>query len=395
MNNFIYSRFVVILSVYFLLVISCNAAEDSKHETVHNMTDMRMSSKKIQWKDPSIQISEMPATMNKQMGQVHTLNIPSMGYEMDGDVKVFKLIAQPVEWIITDGKPKKFPAVKVYEINDWIMRHNFKKKVKLWGYNGQVPGPTIEFTQGDRVRIIVKNELPEPTTVHSHGLEVPYEIDGAGEYTQKPILPGETFTYEFTVHQSGTYLYHSGFNEMKQVAMGLGGLVVIHPKDGYKRKIDVDIAIMLMGFALRAGNEYVDLVSMDFNWFTFNGKVAPDIEFIRAKPGDWVRIRFGNLSMDNHPIHLHGHVWKVVGTEGGPIPESAQWPGSTVDVPPGSVREVEFQVRSGIWSMHCHKLHHMMNSHADVPMGVMRPGGMFTVLYSPEEVKKDSSSETK
>jgi FtsP/CotA-like multicopper oxidase with cupredoxin domain len=205
-------------------------------------------------------------------------------------------------------------------------------------------------------------------------------MDGAGGVTQKPTPPGGTFTYEFSLHQVGTYMYHTGFNMMKQDGMGLGGFFVIHPKK-YKHRVQKDYAIMLHAFALLPGNDRPNLVTMDFNWFTFNGKVAPDIEVMTVRQGERVRIRFGNLTMTSHPIHLHGHTWKVVGTEGGPIPESAQWPGNTINVPPGTTRDVEFIASNpGVWRIHCHKLHHVINAHADIPMGVMPRGGMFTFL---------------
>lgn len=359
-------------------------AKEDQHATHQHHSSMghqaHSMGPKYAWRDPNMPISPPPAHMGHQMGQVHTLNVPPLGYTMDGDVKVFELIAQPVERVFTVGKPRDFPLIKKYELPGWKMHHGYEKKVKLWGYNGQVPGPTIEVVEGDRVRIVVKNELLEPTTIHWHGLEIPNDMDGAGGVTQVPIAPGETFTYEFTVHQVGTFMYHTGFNMMKQDGMGLGGFFVIHPKE-YKQKIDKDFAIMLHAFAVHTGNDFPDLVSMDFNWFTMNGKVAPDIEMLTVNEGDRVRIRFANLSMDSHPIHIHGFTWKVVGTEGGVIPESAQWPGNTINVPPGTTRDVEFVANNpGVWRLHCHKLHHVMNSHAHVPLGVMGEGGMFTLL---------------
>ncbi|MEC4680462.1 MAG: multicopper oxidase domain-containing protein, partial [Nitrospirota bacterium] len=162
---------------------------------------------------------------------------------------------------------------------------------------------------------------------------------------------------------------------------GLGGLVVIHPKDE-KNKPDREFAIMLQEWTFSPGNPNPNLASMDFNWFTFNGKSAPSIDIMRIKQGQRVRIRLGNLSMQSHPIHIHGYAWKVVGTEGGPIPESAQWLGATINVPPGTTRDVEFVAwNPGIWRFHCHKLHHIMNAMADRPMGIMPHGGMFTLVH--------------
>jgi FtsP/CotA-like multicopper oxidase with cupredoxin domain len=229
--------------------------------------------------------------------------------------------------------------------------------------------------------VILKNELPEPTSIHWHGLEIPKEQDGAAGHTQPAVMPGESFVYEFTLYQTGTFLYHSGFNMMKQDHMGLVGFVVVHPKE-YAQPIDRDFAIMLQEWAFLPGNPYLDLVTMEFNWFTFNGKSAPDIPVLTVNQGERVRIRFGNMSMDSHPIHVHGYAWQVVGTEGGPIPESAQWPGATVNVPPGTTRDVEFVAwNPGLWRLHCHKLHHIINAHADVPMGIMGHGGMFTLVH--------------
>jgi hypothetical protein len=367
------------------------AKDDADHETTvkEQMLEMEHTTMSnvnmhnlVSWADPNILISPPPKLMGKQMGKIHTLNVPPLGYEMDGEVKVFRLIAQPVRHVLTTGKMPEHSIIKEAYRYMGVMQHSMEQKVvKLWGYNGSVPGPTIEVYEGDRVRIILKNELPEPTSIHWHGLEVPNEMDGAGGVTQAPVMPGRTFAYEFTVHQVGTYMYHTGFNMMKQDGMGMGGLIVIHPKK-YNFKIDKDFTIMLQAFAFLPGNDLPDLVTMDFNWFTFNAKAAPDIETITVKEGDRVRIRFGNLTMDSHPIHIHGHNWNVVGTEGGPIPESAQWPGNTVNIPPGTTRDVEFIAwNPGVWRIHCHKLHHIVNAHADIPMGVMPPGGMFTYFH--------------
>ncbi|MEW5912302.1 MAG: copper oxidase [Thermodesulfobacteriota bacterium] len=333
------------------------------------------------WRDPARPISPPPPLMGRQMGQVQTLNLPPLGYEMKDGVKVFRLVAQPVERWLTDGKHKAaWEIVKENIRFTGGMSHAYAQRALLWGYNGQTPGPTIECVQGDRIRVVLTNELPEPTSIHWHGLEVPNDMDGAGGTTEPATPPGGTRVYEFKLHQTGTFLYHTGFNMMKQDGMGMGGFVVIHPK-AYARAIDHDVAIMLQAFALAPGNDFPNLATMDFNWFTMNGKAAPDVEFIRVRQGQRVRLRFGNLAMSSHPIHLHGHTWKVVGTEGGPIPEGAQWPGNTINVAPGTTRDVEFVADNpGLWRLHCHKLHHVMNAHAQVPLGVMAAGGMFTLL---------------
>ncbi|WP_447970915.1 multicopper oxidase domain-containing protein [Nitrospira sp. M1] len=328
--------------------------------------------------------SPPPPTMGSQMGIVNTLNVPSLGYELDGDIKVFTLIAQPIHHEFTDGHPmdqSMIPLMNQFVGNMHNERPHTAQHGLVWGYNGSMPGPTIEVTEGDRIRVILINELPEPTSIHWHGLEIPNHQDGAGGVTEAPTPPGGQHVYEFTVHQNGTFMYHTGFNVMKQDALGLGGLFVVHPKDHTSRP-DKEFAILLQEWTFAPGNPNPNISSMNFNWFTFNGKAAPSIDSLNIQQGDRIRIRFGNLSMQSHPIHIHGYSWKVVGTEGGPIPPSAQWPGSTINVPPGTTRDVEFIAwNPGSWRMHCHRLHHVMNAMADAPMGIMPHGGMFTLVH--------------
>ena len=339
----------------------------------------------IPWKKPSEKISPPSFLMGKQMGVVQTPGVPPLGYELDGNVKVFRLVAQPIERLLVDESQSTF-AYLIPEKNK--VPHKNKthhtpryQKVKCWGYNGSTPGPTIEAIEGDRVRIIVKNELPEPTSIHWHGIELPNDQDGAAPETQRAIMPGEEYTYEFTLYQSGTVMYHSGFNVMRQDHMGLNGTFVIHPKK-YETPIDKDFVIMLQQWAILPGNEYINLITMDFNWFTFNGQAAPNIPVLTVNQGDRVSIRFSNIIMDSHPIHIHGYIWTQVGTEGGPISPSAQIKGSTILVSAGNTRDVEFTAwNPGIWRLHCHKLHHIVNAHAEVPMGYMEHGGMFTLLH--------------
>ncbi len=336
------------------------------------------------WKDPSITISKPPSLMNKQMGTVETLGMPPIGYTLEDTVKTFTLIAQPIEITLTNTnkKPSWYHLIEEKNRANQFQHHrSIIQKMKCWGYNGSMTGPTIEVTEGDRVRIYVKNELPEPTSIHWHGIELPNSQDGAAGQTQPPIMPGEWYTYEFTLYQNGTFMYHSGFNMMKQDGMGLVGFFVVHPKKP-PEKIDKDVAIMLLEWSLLPDSPYINLHSMDFNWVTFNGKAAPIIPHIEVNQYERVRIRFGNMSMNSHPIHIHGYSWEEVGTEGGPIPPTARRKGATINVPPGTTRDVEFVAwNPGLWRLHCHKLHHIMNAMADVPIGIMPAGGMFTMVY--------------
>jgi manganese oxidase len=275
---------------------------------------------------------------------------------------------QPV--VTPNGKALPFKVVdgwKVFHLVAEEVQHTFAPGLKAtcWGYNGRVHGPTLEAVEGDRVRIYVTNKLKAPTTVHWHGLFLPNGMDGVAGLTQPTIQPGETFRYEFPLRQHGTYMYHSHHDEMTQMAMGMLGMIVIHPRKpsaGYR--VDRDFAILLSEWSIKPGTSRPDPNAMsDFNVLTMNGKAYPGTKPLVCKTGDRVRIRFGNLSaMDHHPIHLHGHYFKVVATDGGVLPASAQWPEATVLVPVGSTRDVEFIADApGDWAMHCHMTHHVMN----------------------------------
>lgn len=249
--------------------------------------------------------------------------------------------------------------------------------VNIWGYNGSSPGPVIECEEGDSVRILVTNNLPEPTTIHWHGILVPNKMDGVTGLNQRPILPGETFTYEFSLKQNGTYMYHPHFDETAQIGMGMMGMFIIHPRDE-EYSVDRDFVIMGHEWFVPQGGATVDpTVMVDFNYFTFNGVVFPKVEPLVVKLGQRVRIRFGNLSMDSHPFHLHGHIFTVTGTGGGRIPKTAQYNDVTINVPVGSTRDIEFIANNpGDWALHCHKSHHVMNGMGhnqpnmiDVPLG--------------------------
>ncbi len=235
--------------------------------------------------------------------------------------------------------------------------------INAWCYNGQTPGPTIEAVEGDRVRIFVTNKLPEQTAVHWHGVILPSGMDGVSGLTQKGIQPGETFQYEFTLKQHGTQMYHSHGDEMTQMGLGTMGFFIIHPKNPTGPKIDRDYAIFLNEWFVEPGTKTPNAnVMTDFNIFTFNGRAFPGTVPLIAKTGERVRIRFGNVGQESHPIHLHGHSFKVVVTDGGDIPETAQWPETTVSVFPGQTRDIEFIANAGDWALHCHRRHHPMNA---------------------------------
>ena len=265
-----------------------------------------------------------------------------------------------LEYKIVDG-------VKVFHLIAEEVDHQFAEglEARCWGYNGQVHGPTIEAVEGDRVRVYVTNKLSAPTTTHWHGIYLPNGMDGVGGLNQKAIRPGETFKYEWTFRQHGTFMYHSHHDEMTQMAMGLMGMIVVHPRKlAADRKVDRDFVIMLGEWKVEPGTKRPDPNEMsDFNVLTMNAHAYPGTPPLVVKTGERVRMRFGNLSaMDHHSIHLHGFHFKIVATDGGQIPVSAQWPETTVLVPTGSTRDVELIAdEPGDWAMHCHMSHHVMN----------------------------------
>jgi len=236
-------------------------------------------------------------------------------------------------------------------------------KANLWGYNGQSPGPTIEAVEGDRIRIFVTNKLPEHTSVHWHGVPVPSGMDGVSGLTQPAIGVGKTFVYEFALQRSGTFMYHPHADEMTQMAMGMMGLFIVHPKDARQFKVDRDFGFILNAYDIEPGSATPRVNTMlDFNLWTWNSRAFPGIDTMVARTGDRVRIRIGNLTMTNHPIHMHGPHFEVVGTDGGWVPKSARWPEVTTDIAVGQMRAFEFDAIAGDWAIHCHKSHHTMNA---------------------------------
>ena len=278
---------------------------------------------------------------------VVTLNGWSLPWRMNKGVKEFHLVAEPVVREIAPGM-----------------------KAHLWGYNGQSPGPTIEVVEGDKVRIYVTNRLPEKTSIHWHGQPLPNGMDGVSGLTQPPIQPSKTFMYEFVAKRAGTFMYHPHADEMLQMAMGMMGSWVTHPKNPKFMPVDRDFIFLLNAYDIDPGS-YTPKVStmLDFNLWTFNSRVFPGIDPIVVRKNDRVRIRVGNLTMTNHPIHLHGHEFQVTGTDGGWVPASARWPEVTTDIAVGQMRAIEFIANEpGDWAFHCHKSHHTMNAMGhDVP----------------------------
>ena len=290
--------------------------------------------------------AKQPATKETTTGAdsfvtvpVETPDVPKLPFTLDNGVKVFHLSAEVVKTTLLPGM----------------------REMIGWGYNGSIPGATIEANEGDRVRVILHNKLPEPTSIHWHGIEVPLAMDGVPFINQPPIEPGASFTYEFTLHQHGTFFYHS-HGAMQQM-MGTIGLFIIHPRTSQTPHCHKDFGLILQEWALLPNNPVPNTMQMEFNWLTINGKAGPATTPMIVRQGERVRLRLVNLGMDHHPMHIHGHQFYVTGTEGGRVPESAWYPGNTVLVGVAQARDIEFEaVHAGNWMFHCHLPHHMMNN---------------------------------
>ncbi|SDD72328.1 multicopper oxidase family protein [Sporomusa acidovorans] len=280
-------------------------------------------------------------------------------YELRQGVKYFELVAEPVERELLPGL-----------------------FIRGWGYNGSIPGPTIKVYQGDYVNIRVYNSLPEATSVHWHGLDVPNNMDGAPDVEPTPkIKSGCYFDYHFEIiNPPGTHMYHTHFNVAKQEMMGLaGGLIILDPND----YVDRDYFIMLQEFAvkglqmgvLKSGSYEVDPLNDDLQFFTINGRCFPFTSPLPVNYGDVTRIRLANPAMKEHPIHLHGHQFVVVATDGNEISPCARMRKNTIPVASGETWDFEFYANNpGCWPLHCHIPHHSANNMTK------EMGGMFTVV---------------
>jgi FtsP/CotA-like multicopper oxidase with cupredoxin domain len=212
----------------------------------------------------------------------------------------------------------------------------------------------------------VTNKLPEHTSVHWHGQRVPNGMDGVTGLTQKGIEPGKTFVYEFVARRAGTFMYHPHADEMTQMAMGMMGMWITHPRQAHPliSEVQRDFCFLMNAYDIEPGSFTPNIMTMtDFNLWTWNSRVFPGIDSLNVRLNDRVRIRIGNLTMTNHPIHLHGHEFQVTGTDGGAIPMSARWSEVTTDIAVGQMRQIEFVAdEEGDWAFHCHKSHHTMNA---------------------------------
>lgn len=241
---------------------------------------------------------------------------------LDDKVNVFELTASEFDWEVSPGV-----------------------HVKAMGFNHMVPGPTLRVTVGDRVRIIIHNQLPEPTSVHWHGVNVPFAMDGVAGLSQPPIKTGESFVYEFNATPVGTHWYHSHFDSAKQVSLGMFGAFIVDAKVNDSAKYNRDYVIFLDDTGLG---------------LTLNGKAFPSTEPLIVKQGEQVRIRYFNAGQMMHPMHLHGHTVQMIARDGYQLKEPEDR--DTVTVAPGETVDIAFTADNpGTWPLHCHILSHAEN----------------------------------
>ena len=298
---------------------------------------------------------------------------PSRGHDPDSDYYIGKLVPGfrkaedgPAPFMAPDLDKLPFKmvnGVKEFQIVAQQVNREFLPgyPMAVWGYNGSMPGPSIEVSQGDRVRIIVTNELPEETSVHWHGFELPVQYDGSMTLTQNPIKPGKTFVYEFDVHEEGTFFYHS--HVAMQEAFGMVGWFIVHPKKVFSPPVDRDFGLIFQNFHIEPNQRISDSWAMEWNWHTINGRSGPYTTPLVVKHGERVRVRIMNFApMQHHPIHLHGHTFWLTGHEGARIPKSAWIPRNNEIIGVAQASNFEFIANNpGDWMFHCHMVHHMMN----------------------------------
>jgi FtsP/CotA-like multicopper oxidase with cupredoxin domain len=300
---------------------------------------------------------------------VVTTDVGDLACTMEGSTKVFHLVAEVL-------RQKIHPD----------------KTIDLWGFNGSAPGPTIQVHQGDHVRVIFDNHLPEPSSLHWHGFEDMIGNDGMPGISQEPVKPGGRFVYEFDIHQTGTYFYHSHMAMQEMTGM-LGGFIM-HPRIPDRPRCDKDFLLHLQEYAVLPNNTVPDTMKMEYNWLLLNGKAGPASTPLIVRQGDRVRVRFVNMGMDHHPMHIHGYTFQVTGTEGGRIPQTAWWPGTTVLVGVAQARDIELTAdRVGDWMLHCHLPHHMMNEMTSIvgPM-TRRPGQQKMAMPGMADMASDVSA---
>ena len=263
-------------------------------------------------------------------------------------------------------EPRTVDGVRVFELDVTQAWWEVSKGVvkQALAYNGQIPGPELRMRPGDRVRITLRNHTDQPTALHLHGITVPNAADGVPFVTQEPVMPGESFDYEFEViDPPGMYVYHSHFNSAEQVGRGLYGALIVEPAGGRWRRT----------YGVEPDREYSLFAGDGLLGFVLNGKSFPATSLLAADLGDWVLIHLANMGELLHPMHLHGFHFRVVGEDGFPLSPSNRYEADTLVVAPGSRYDIMVKAdQPGAWAFHCHIL-----SHVEGPEGMF---GMVTAL---------------
>lgn len=361
--------------------------------------------------DVQEEITNAPASSNDQYAYLTTANLenldnlqPTKQIKPTGIIQEYKLEAKEADWEIMPG----------------VM-------VKAITYNGQVPGPAIEVTEGDLVRITLKNNLKLATSIHWHGMHLPNKEDGVPDVTQKSIQPGQSYTYEFLAGHAGTYMYHPHINSVKQIDNGLYGAFIIRPQDTSNQpNFDKEYTFIFGGWNVTQENidrtkmlaamtstenqgmedmghagmvdegeqpensdgidSGMSMGGMNYNFWTINGKAFPATPEIKADSGDRIRIRLINISNNNHPMHLHGTDFRVIAEDGHPLTQPKVL--NTIDVAPGKTLDIEFLADNpGNWIFHCHELHHTENDGVE-------PGGLLSIIKVGTTENKDNKNES-
>lgn len=369
-----YMLVTLILSVaisLFLMQYLFESVEEHEHdmEDMHDMGNMMSSPEVIKEMMGTSLLSDLPLIRPDD-------RIKELSYITKEGVKEFELTADPIRW--------------QYQPGDYIL---------AWGFNKQVPGPEIRVREGDTVRIKFKNNLPKPTTIHWHGIEVPNSQDGVPAVTQKPIQPGETFTYEFVAKPAGTRFYHthgsSHTDEAQQLDMGLAGAFIIEPLQ--QKRYDKEFVLLLdewelmsdhtnaaMSHQMSPGMQHM----LNYNLFTINGIAFPNTAPLEVKEDETILIRMINVGTSAiHPMHLHGHSFKIAAIDGNPVPPASQQLRDMVVIAPGERYDIELTTSNpGAWMLHCHELHH-----ADAGMIAPFLYEGYGMMQSPKSTSKDSS----
>ena len=341
------------LGVGFVAVVRADDSSSTTGGTDGMGMDMGMSMSGSQ----SMMEHMAPAPMEGVPDATASRGGQPLEHSLENGVWVFSLEATPVRWEILPGT-----------------------RVTAWTYNGTVPGPEIRVPYGQRVRIEVKNSLPDDTTVHWHGIDVPNAMDGVPDVTQEPIAPGGTFTYEFEAlpagrdSAGGTFLYHSHVDEDRQFGLGLSGAFVIEPKR--QQRYDVEETVVIQEWTLNpmSGETWpaMEMTGMLPNFFTLNGKSYPATETVEMKVGEKALFRLVGAGSFSHPMHLHGTDFTVVAKDGHPL--ASPFKADVIQVGSGERYDIAFSpTRPGKWVFHCHIGHHLTNDGDD-------PGGLLMVV---------------